>query len=251
MLLNARRPLRSLMAASLLVIIGACDSNTPSNAAGTSGGQAAATKAGGATRDWAQTISATPDGGYLMGNPDAKVKVIEFASLTCPHCADFYENSHAPLQNYVRSGNVSFELRTTLLGNPIDPAVTLASRCQGPQAFYRMVGDIFRTQKDWMQTAVNNQAQLQTLQGQPPTDVLMGILRIAGLDGFFAARGLPASKLRQCMADTQQIDLLGKIQNDAFRTYKLTGTPGFVINGETAEGVATWTQLEEKIKAAL
>lgn len=251
MLLNARRPLRTFMAASLLVIIGACDSNTPSNAAGTSGGQAAATKTGAATRDWTQVVSATADGGFVMGNPNAKVKVIEFASFTCPHCADFYETSHASLQNYIRSGDVSLEMRTTLLGNPIDPAVTLASRCQGAAPFFRMMGDIFRTQKDWMQTAINNQAQLQTLQGQPPTDVLMGILRIAGLDSFFAARGLPASKLRQCMADTKQIDLLGKIQNDAFRTYKLTGTPGFVINGETAEGVATWPQLEEKIKAAL
>ena len=251
MLLNVRRPLRSLMAASLLVIIGACDSNTPSNAAGAPGGQATAAKAGGQTRDWTQVVTATPDGGFLMGNPDAKVKVLEFASLACSHCADFYETSHVPLQNYIRSGDVSFEMRTFLLGSPIDPPVTLAARCQGAAPFYRMVGDIFRNQTQWLQTAYENQAQFASLQGQPQPDILVGLIRIAGLDDFFAARGLPASKLRQCMTDEKQIELLGKIRRDGVEQYGLTGTPTFVINGQTVEGVSTWAGLEPKIKAAL
>ena len=250
MLLNARRPLRSLMAASLLVIIGACDSNAPSNAATTPKGQAAA-KAGQPTRDWTQTVTATPEGGFLMGNPNAKVKVLEFGSLACSHCADFYETSHVPLQNYVRTGDVSFEFRTFLLGSPIDPPVTLAARCQGAGPFFRMIGDIFRNQKTWMQTAYDNQAQFASLQGQPQPDILTGLIRIAGLDSFFAARGLPASKLKQCMSDQKQIELLGKIRADGVNQYKLTGTPHFVINGQTVEGVGTWAALEPKIKAAL
>lgn len=250
MLLNVRRPLRSLMAASLLVIIGACDSNTPSNAAGTSDAQTAA-KSATPTRDWTQTMTATPDGGFLMGNPDAKVKLLEFASLTCPHCADFHESSKAALKNYVRSGDVSYEMRTFLLGSPIDPPVTLAARCQGAAPFFRLIDDIFRNQSQWMQTAYENQAQFASLQGQPQPDILVGLVRIAGLDSFFAARGLPASKLRQCMTNEKEIDLLGKIRNDGVKTYGLTGTPTFVINGQTVEGVSTWAALEPKIKAAL
>lgn len=252
MLLNVRRPLRSLMAASLLVIIGACDSNTPSNAAGTPNTQtAAATKSGAPTRDWTQVVTATPDGGFLMGNPDAKVKLLEFGSLTCSHCADFYETSHAALENYVRSGDVSFEFRTFLLGSPIDPPVSLATRCQGAGPFFRVMGDVFRNQSQWMQTAYDNQAQFASLQGQPQADILTGLIRIAGLDSFFAARGLPASKLKQCMTDQKQIEFLGKIRKDGVEKYGLTGTPMFVINGETVEGVSTWAALEPKIKAAL
>lgn len=251
MLLNVRRPLRSLMAASLLVVIGACDSSTPSNAAATGAGAQKAGAASRPTRDWTQTVVATPEGGFRMGNPNAKVKVLEFGSLTCSHCADFYEASHVALENYVRSGDVSFELRTFLLGSPIDPPVTLATRCQGPGPFFRIAGDVFRSQKTWMQTAFNNQAQLASLQGQSQTDILVGILRVAGLESFFAARGLPASKLRQCMTNTAEIDVLGKIRKDGVEQYGLTGTPTFVINGETVEGVSTWAALEPKIKAAL
>lgn len=253
MLLNVRRPVRSLVAASLLVIIGACDSGAPSNAAGTTGA-GTATKAGGSatpTRDWTQTVTATADGGFLMGNPNAKVKLLEFGSLSCSHCADFHETSKVPLANYIRTGDVSYELRTFLLGGPLDPPVSLAARCQGAGPFFRIVDDIFRNQKTWMQQAFDNQSQLASLQGQPQVEQLMGILRIAGLDTFFAARGLPASKLRQCMTDTKAIDALGKIRNDAVTQYGLTGTPTFVINGETVEGVGTWAALEPKIKAAL
>jgi protein-disulfide isomerase len=249
MLLNVRRPMRSLVAASLLVIIGACDSSAPSNAAGTAKGAAATAAQPG--RDWTQTVTATADGGFLMGNPNAKVKVLEFGSLACSHCADFYEASHVPLQNYIRTGDVSFEFRTFLLGSPVDPPVTLAARCQGAGPFFRMVGDIFRNQSTWLQTAYENQAQFASLQGQPQPDILTGLIRIAGLTDFFAARGLPASKLRQCMTDQKQIELLGKIRSDGVDKYGLTGTPLFVINGQAQEGVSTWTALEPKIKAAL
>lgn len=252
MLLNVRRPMRSIVAASLLVIIGACDSNTPSNAAGAATSPAATTGAGAATtQDWTKTMTATADGGFLMGNPNAKVKILEFASLSCSHCADFHEASKIPLANYIRTGDVSLELRTFLLGGPLDPPVSLAVRCQGAAPFFRLVDDVFRTQKTWMQTAFDNQARFAELQGQPQADQLLGILRIAGLDSFFAARGMPAAKLKQCLADTKQIDLLGKIRNDAVNQYGLTGTPTFAINGETQEGVGTWAALEAKIKAAL
>jgi protein-disulfide isomerase len=250
MLLNVRRPMRSIAAASLLVFIGACDSGAPSNAAA-NGESAPAGGAATARQDWTKTMTATADGGFLMGNPNAKVKILEFASLSCSHCADFHEASKISLANYVRTGDVSYELRTFLLGGPLDPPVSLAVRCQGAAPFFRLIDDVFRTQKSWMQTAFDNQSKFAELQGQPQDEQLLGILRIAGLDSFFAARGLPASKLKQCMADTKQIDLLGKIRNDAVTQYGLTGTPTIAMNGETLEGVDTWAELEPKIKAAL
>lgn len=249
---NARRPLRLALAASLLVAIAACDSNTPSNAAATSTQQAATT--GGTTapsRDWTQVVTATPEGGFLMGNPNAPVKLLEFASLQCSHCATFHEQAMEDLKNnYVKSGNVSYELRTFILG-PIDVPVTLATRCQGAQPFFRIAGDVFDTQGEWMQKVMDNQSRFQALQSLPQAQQLVGILEIAGLDSFFRARGLPSAKLQQCMTDQKQIELLGKIRNDAVNTYGLTGTPAFVINGTTVENTSTWEALEPKLKAAL
>ncbi|MFC3714172.1 thioredoxin domain-containing protein [Sphingoaurantiacus capsulatus] len=248
---TARRPMRSLIAASLIMMIAACDSSTPSDAVAGEAPAGAAKAGAVASKDWTQATVATADGGFLMGNPDAKVKIIEFASVSCSHCADFHATSKVPLENYIRTGNVSYEMRTFLLGGPLDPPVSLAVRCQGAAPFFRLTDDIFRTQKTWMQTAFDNQAKLAELEGQPQADQLVGLLRIAGLDSFFAARGLPGAKLKQCMTDTKQIDFLGKIRNDGVNKHGLTGTPTFVLNGETLEGVSSWPALEPKIKAAL
>lgn len=248
--LNVRRPLRSFMAASLLLAIAACDGNTPSNAAGTS---AQKTSTGGATapaRDWTQVVSATPDGGFVMGNPAAPVKLVEYGSLQCSHCAEFHEKGMEALKNnYVKPGKVSYEFRTFILG-PIDVPVTLAARCQGAQPFFRIAGDIFETQNEWLQKAVDNQSRLQALQNLPQAQQLVGILEITGLDQFFRARGLPSAKLQQCMTDQKQIELLGKIRNDGTKA-NIPGTPAFLINGDLVEDTATWEALEPKLKAAL
>ena len=62
--------------------------------------------------DWTTIVAQTPEGGFLMGNPNAKVKLVEFGSMTCPHCAEFDETACKPLiDNYVKTGLVSCEFR--------------------------------------------------------------------------------------------------------------------------------------------
>ena len=68
-----------------------------------------------------------------MGNPKAKVKLVEYGSLTCPHCRHFAETGMVPLKAYVKSGKVSFEYRNYIL-NGIDVAATLVARCGGAAA---------------------------------------------------------------------------------------------------------------------
>ena len=72
--------------------------------------------------DWSSVVSETTAGGYLMGNPNAKVQVVEFGSMTCPHCAEFDEEAMKPLvDNYVKSGKVGFEFRN-FVRDPFDVA---------------------------------------------------------------------------------------------------------------------------------
>ena len=75
--------------------------------------------------NWTRTVVATPEGGFRMGNPNAKVKLVEYGSLACPHCRHFEQTGYKPLvQTYVRTGRVSYEFRNLLLNAP-DLAVSL------------------------------------------------------------------------------------------------------------------------------
>src|SRR5258707_13809131 len=91
-------------------------------------GPAAATAARPAAKpkaDWTSTVVATAKGGFRMGNPASKVKLIEYGSLACPHCRHFEETGYKPLvKQYVRTGRVSYEFRNLLLNGP-DISVSL------------------------------------------------------------------------------------------------------------------------------
>src|SRR5689334_16077273 len=101
-------------------------------------------------QDWTQVIQATPEGGYRMGNPDAPVKLVEYASISCPHCAEFTAEGATPLrERYVKSGQVSWEYRPVMLF-PTDPGVFLLLRCQGAQPFFRLADQLYATQRDWI-----------------------------------------------------------------------------------------------------
>ncbi|HWU93511.1 MAG TPA: thioredoxin domain-containing protein, partial [Sphingomicrobium sp.] len=72
-----------------------------------------------AGHDWTKTVAVTPEGGFRMGNPAARVKLVEYGSLICPHCRHFNETGYKPLlQGYVRTGKVSYEFRNMVLNAP-------------------------------------------------------------------------------------------------------------------------------------
>ncbi|HET9639653.1 MAG TPA: thioredoxin domain-containing protein, partial [Allosphingosinicella sp.] len=106
-------------------------------------------KAAPARADWSRTVVATPEGGFRMGNPAAKVKLVEYGSLTCGHCANFAKAGMASLVGtYVRSGKVSYEYRNFIL-NGLDVAATLVARCGGPSRFFPVADKLYATQGQW------------------------------------------------------------------------------------------------------
>lgn len=260
MLKTLKRPVRSLMAASLLVIIGACNDDATSNAAGSNTAATtatsktatskAATPAG--QRAWTSVVEATPEGGFRVGNPNAEVKLVEFASLTCPHCAEFHEQGMSTLLNtYVASGKVSYELRNFILNGP-DYAATLLARCQGPATFYKLADAFFEQQKKWLEPFANlTEADQQRLQALPADQQMVGLADAGGLDDFMRTRGMPRAKFQQCLTNQGDIAKLAAIRNEAISKYNIPGTPAFVINGELVQDTATWAQLEPKLKAAV
>ena len=203
--------------------------------------------------DWAQTVTATAEGGMLMGNPNAPVKLIEYGSLTCPHCREFDETGMEPLINtYVKSGQVSLEFRN-YVRDAFDLAATLISRCNGPQGFFPLARALFKDQPNWtakVQTVPP--AQLESLSTLPSGQIPPTAARFAGLQEWAVARGLPQAKSAQCLSNENEINKLVQQTSAVMDQYpQFPGTPSFVINGKLAENTATWATLEPKLREAL
>jgi protein-disulfide isomerase len=202
--------------------------------------------------DWSTVVSKTPEGGFVMGNPNAKVKLVEFGSLTCPHCAEFEEKGGKVLvDDYVKKGLVSWEFRN-FVRDPFDMTATLLARCGGTASFFGLTRNLFTDQKDWIgKIQAADPAQMQALQTMPPAQQFNTIADLGGLKQYASMRGVPRAKADQCLADQAAVTQLVQMNTDAATNYNIPGTPTFLINGSVVEQTATWEALEPKIKEAL
>lgn len=198
--------------------------------------------------NWAEVVSQTPEGGFRMGNPDAPVKFVEYASMTCPHCKAFSDEATATLRDtYIRSGQVSWEFRNFLLGGP-DLVLSLLSRCQPPAAYFSTIEQVFAQQTEFMMAIDENEAQ--ALNALPPEQQVAPLGRAMDADTFFARRGMPEARFNQCLADRQAIQGLTEGTRHASTEEGVTGTPTFFINGERQQA-SNWAMLEPQLRTAI
>lgn len=201
-----------------------------------------------AQRDWTRVVSITPEGGYRMGNPNAPVKVVEFMSMTCPHCAAFSAEGTPPLiQRYVRSGRVSFEYRNYIL-NGLDVAAAMISRCASPANYFALNHAIFASQREWMgRVTAMTPAQRQEVQALSDQQQLERVATISGLDEIAARHGVTPAQKRACFADRARLDRLVQMQQAGSR-FGVQGTPTFAINGQIVGTASTWATLEPLLR---
>ena len=198
--------------------------------------------------DWTQVVSQTPEGGVLMGNPNAPVKLVEYASYTCPHCATFAQTAGTPLrETYVRSGQVSWEFRS-FLRNAQDVAMSLLVGCMPADAAFRTADQIFAQQQELLGSI--DEAEAQQLQALPPDRQIAPLARAMELDTFFARRGLPESRFNQCLGDAQAVQRLTDVTNRAVSELQVQATPTFLVNGEKVD-VSEWSGVEPRLRAAI
>ena len=240
----------SMMLASV-AILSACNAEQ-SNAAAKEPEAIAATVAAPANGDWSAIVTRTPEGGFLMGNPNAKVKLVEFGSLTCHVCADFEEQGgKALVDNYVKKGLVSWEFRN-FVRDPFDMAASLLARCGGEAGFFGLTRNLFADQKIWVgKIQASDPAKVQALQTMEPVQQFSAIADLGGLKDYASMRGVPKDKAEQCLTDQAEITRLVQMNSDAASAYNLPGTPTFLINGAVADQAYSWGALEPRIKEAL
>jgi protein-disulfide isomerase len=204
-----------------------------------------------AGKAWSDVVSVTPEGGFLMGNPNAPVKLVEYASYSCPHCKAFEETGAPQLvEKYVKTGRVSWEFRSLLLHQP-DAPLTLLLQCRGPEPYFALAGQVFAVQNDTIEKLMAmTPADQQALQSAAPTDQFRIVADKGGMFGFFGARGLPRAQAEACLSDQKAIDALTARQ-DAAGALGVNSTPSFIINDELQTGAAAWPQLEPLLQQAL
>ena len=196
--------------------------------------------------DWVRTYAVTPEGGYRIGNPKAKVAIVEYASLTCPHCRHFAETAMKPLlAQYVRTGKATYEFRSMVL-NAVDIAANLVARCDGPAHFFPMADDLYATQPLWLGRITD--ADLDQYGSLPQGEMMLAIAKKTGLITMGAAHGINPAKAERCLKDQVAAQRLAAMVQAA-GDRGVRGTPTFFVNGKRADAY-DWATLEPYLKKA-
>lgn len=165
-----------------------------------------------------------------IGNLDAPVTVIEYASYTCPHCARFHDGPYKQLKaDFIDTGMVNFIYREVYFDRYGLWASAIA-RCAGPERFFGITDLIYKGQAEW------------TRAGDPPQIVeeLRKIGRLAGLDG---------DQIEACLQDGQKLRTLVAWYQENAAADAIESTPSFVINGTRYSNMA-YSELKTVIEEA-
>lgn len=151
----------------------------------------------------------------FLGQADAPNTIVEYASMTCPHCAQFHTAVLPELkEKYIDTGQVRLILREFPLDGLAMAAIMLA-RCAGPDRYYPMVDALFETQKTW---------------AMPGADGKEKLLVIAKQAGF------SKEKFDQCLADKELFEKIVETRKIAHEKFGVDSTPSFFVNGKRLTG---------------
>ncbi len=199
-------------------------------------------------RDWNHTITRTPAGEVVIGNPAARVKLTEYVSYTCPHCAAFTAESAPVLRaRWVRSGQVSVAIHPAVR-EPLDLAAAMLARCSGAR-FGAVHDAIYAGQTAWYTKGAEYiQANVTQLNGEAVLPRLRALADGAGLTAIAsAAGGMTPRAVAACYATDADMNRIVALTDDALKV--IEGTPSFALGGKFL-GFATWAALEPQLRAA-
>ena len=173
----------------------------------------------------------SPLGDMMLGSPSASVTVIEYASMTCPHCAHFHETVYPKLKaDYIDTGKIKFIFREF----PLDikaAAGSMLARCIGkddPQKYFAVVDTLFRTQESWV-----------------GADTVNALKRVGKQAGF------SDQSVDACLADQKVLDGIKQTQDNAYEKLKVNSTPTFFVNNTVLKGGADIEEFKKVIDPLL
>ena len=172
----------------------------------------------------ADLLTPGPLGDQVMGAANAPVTIIEYASMTCPHCAHFHETTYPEMKKkYIDTGKIRFIFREFPL-DPLAAAGSMLARCAGKDKFFPLVETLFAQQKEWVT--------------QKPLQPLLGIAKQAGFT---------QESFDKCLANQEVLNGIEEARQRAAQKLGVQSTPTFFINGKVVRGTLTIEELDKEM----
>ena len=199
---------------------------------------------------WSEVVARTEEGGYLMGNPDAPIKLIEWGALSCSHCAEFSETAYSSLVgDYVESGRVSYELRFYML-NGYDVPATMIATCSADEAVFPLAEQMWANQSSFYDNIrAAGDETIQQAATLPENQRYVRLAQIFGFVDFATARGISRDQAEVCLSQSEKAEQWAQMSAEQSQKYSITGTPTFQLNGTMIQA-KPWEELEADLQAA-
>ncbi|MEY4238376.1 MAG: hypothetical protein RL339_977 [Pseudomonadota bacterium] len=193
-------------------------------------------------KDWSATVTLSKEGYHVRGNPNAAIRLIEYASYSCPHCGIFEMQGGDELtERFIKPGSVAYEIRPFFL-NEIDKTLSLIAYCGPPAKFFGNTTQLFKFQHEWLRSPTRAQAQRWS---DPDWNKrVQAMTEDLGLYAMMEKRGYKRAELDKCLADEALVAELQQGTEDAYYKDGVRGTPAFQLNGQLLP-VNTWSALRE------
>ena len=176
----------------------------------------------------ADLAPAGPLGDQAMGAENAPVTIIEYASMTCPHCAQFQARTFPKLkERYIDTGKVRFIFREFPL-DPLAAGAFMLARCADKDKYFPIIDLLFSTQRDWV---VPN-----------PLQPLLNVAKQAGYT---------EETFNACLKNQQVLDGIQNVRDRAAKVLNVESTPTFFVNGKRVLGDVSIEDLEKEMKPYL
>jgi protein-disulfide isomerase len=159
-----------------------------------------------------------------LGAANAPVTIIEYASMTCPHCSHFHETTFPEMKKkYIDTGKVRFIFREFPL-DPLAAAGSMLARCAGGDKYFPLLEALFSQQKDWVV--------------QKPLAPMLAIAKQAGFT---------QQTFDECLANQKMLDGIEESRTRAAQKFGVNSTPTFFINGKIFRGALTPEELDKQM----
>lgn len=179
--------------------------------------------------DTEELMQAGPLPEMTLGEENAPVTMVEYASMTCGHCANFHKTTYPHLKSeYIETGKVRFLFREF----PLDPVATAAfmlARCAPEDKYFEVVDAMFADQRKWAFT----------------NDPYNSLLNFAKQIGF------TQESFDSCLQNQELLDGINAVRERASNSFGVNSTPTFFVNGERVNGAITVEQLDEALQKHL
>ena len=199
----------------------------------------------------AEELPAVHEDDRILGDPDAPVTIIEYSSLTCPHCATFHSDTLPQIKSdWIEPGKARLVYRHFPLGGMAAVAASVVNCLEGPR-YFALLETLFKNQQTWAARQVPRDLEgylKQRCQAGPPASadddpfgILKGMVKIAGIN---------EEAFEACLCDREELQRIMETARQGAIDFEIQSTPSFVVNGQKVVGAVPYEDFVKVLNEA-